>query len=159
MEGIRRIFLTQERLPVNIGNPNEFTVRELAELVIELTGSPSAIESLPLPADDLKVRQPDFTRVTAIHGWEPSLQLREGLAHRDGLASPGADGRNWRDPPHSFAEHADSGFRGAILSRSSGGYQCLRLHFGCPKVVGNGVPMQPKRLPRGRPRRRLCCTG
>ncbi|MFM8910968.1 MAG: UDP-glucuronic acid decarboxylase family protein, partial [Gemmatimonadota bacterium] len=79
VEGIYRLFLSQERMPVNIGNPNEFTVRELAELVIELTGSPSAIESLPLPADDPKVRQPDITRAKAILGWEPTVQLREGL--------------------------------------------------------------------------------
>jgi dTDP-glucose 4,6-dehydratase len=79
VEGIYRLFLSEERMPVNIGNPNEFTVRELAELVIELTGSSSAIESLPLPADDPKVRQPDITRAKAILGWEPTVQLREGL--------------------------------------------------------------------------------
>jgi len=79
VEGIYRLFLSEERMPVNIGNPNEFTVRELAELVIDLTGSSSAIESLPLPADDPKVRQPDITRATAILGWVPSVQLREGL--------------------------------------------------------------------------------
>jgi dTDP-glucose 4,6-dehydratase len=79
VEGIYRLFLSQERMPVNIGNPNEFTVRELAELVIALTGSASAIESLPLPADDPKVRQPDITRAKAILGWAPTVQLREGL--------------------------------------------------------------------------------
>ncbi|MFM8302293.1 MAG: UDP-glucuronic acid decarboxylase family protein [Gemmatimonadota bacterium] len=79
VEGIYRLFLSEERMPVNIGNPNEFTVRELAELVIELTGSSSAIESLPLPADDPKVRQPDITRAKAILGWQPTVQLREGL--------------------------------------------------------------------------------
>ncbi len=79
VEGIYRLFLSEEGMPVNIGNPNEFTVRELAELVIELTGSSSTIESLPLPADDPKVRQPDITRAKAILGWEPTVQLREGL--------------------------------------------------------------------------------
>jgi dTDP-glucose 4,6-dehydratase len=79
VEGIYRLFLSQEQMPVNIGNPNEFTVRELAELVIALTGSPSKVESLPLPTDDPKVRQPDITRAKAILGWEPSVQLREGL--------------------------------------------------------------------------------
>ena len=79
VEGIYRLFLSQERMPVNIGNPNEFTVRELAELVIELTGSPSTVESLPLPTDDPKVRQPDITRASAILGWAPTVQLREGL--------------------------------------------------------------------------------
>ncbi|MGA0920313.1 MAG: UDP-glucuronic acid decarboxylase family protein [Gemmatimonadaceae bacterium] len=79
VEGIYRLFLSQEQMPVNIGNPNEFTVRELAELVIELTSSSSAIESLPLPADDPKVRQPDITRAKSILGWAPTVQLREGL--------------------------------------------------------------------------------
>jgi dTDP-glucose 4,6-dehydratase len=79
VEGIYRLFLSQEQMPVNIGNPNEFTVRELAELVIELTSSSSAIESLPLPADDPKVRQPDITRAKSILGWSPTVQLREGL--------------------------------------------------------------------------------
>jgi UDP-glucuronate decarboxylase len=66
-------------MPVNIGNPNEFTVRQLAELVIEMTGSSSTIVSLPLPADDPKVRQPDITRAKALLQWEPRVQLREGL--------------------------------------------------------------------------------
>ncbi len=79
VEGIYRLFLSEEGMPVNIGNPNEFTVRELAELVIDLTGSPSKVESLPLPTDDPKVRQPDITRAKAILGWEPTVQLREGL--------------------------------------------------------------------------------
>ncbi|MBX3132722.1 MAG: SDR family oxidoreductase [Gemmatimonadaceae bacterium] len=79
VEGIYRLFNSDERMPVNIGNPNEFTVRQLAELVIELTGSTSTVTSLPLPADDPKVRQPDITRAKGILGWEPSVQLREGL--------------------------------------------------------------------------------
>jgi dTDP-glucose 4,6-dehydratase len=79
VEGIFRLFHSDERMPVNIGNPNEFTVRQLAELVIELTGSTSSIVSLPLPADDPKVRQPDITRAKALLQWEPRIQLREGL--------------------------------------------------------------------------------
>jgi dTDP-glucose 4,6-dehydratase len=80
VEGIYRLFQSDERMPVNIGNPNEFTVKQLAELVIEMTGSTSTIVSLPLPADDPKVRQPDITRATALLQWEPRVQLREGLA-------------------------------------------------------------------------------
>ncbi len=80
VEGIYRLFQSAERMPVNIGNPNEFTVRQLAELVIELTGSRSSITSLPLPTDDPKVRQPDITKARALLGWEPTIQLREGLA-------------------------------------------------------------------------------
>ena len=79
VEGIYRLFNSDERMPVNIGNPNEFTVRQLAELVIELTGTTSTIVSHPLPADDPKVRQPDITRARALLGWEPTVQLREGL--------------------------------------------------------------------------------
>jgi nucleoside-diphosphate-sugar epimerase len=79
VEGIYRLFASDERMPVNIGNPNEFTVRQLAELVIELTGTSSTIVSHPLPADDPKVRQPDITRARALLGWEPTVQLREGL--------------------------------------------------------------------------------
>ncbi len=79
VEGIYRLFQSGENMPVNIGNPNEFTVRQLAELVIELTGSTSTIVSLPLPADDPKVRQPDITRAKALLQWEPGVQLREGL--------------------------------------------------------------------------------
>lgn len=79
VEGIYRLFQSDERMPVNIGNPNEFTVKQLAELVIEMTGSTSSIVSLPLPADDPKVRQPDITRAKALLQWEPRVQLREGL--------------------------------------------------------------------------------
>jgi dTDP-glucose 4,6-dehydratase len=81
VEGLYRLFMSDERMPVNIGNPNEFTVRELAELVVELVGSTAKepIISLPLPADDPKVRQPDITRARALLGWEPTVQLREGL--------------------------------------------------------------------------------
>jgi dTDP-glucose 4,6-dehydratase len=79
VEGIYRLFNSSEQLPVNIGNPNEFTVRQLAELVIEMTGSTSKIESHPLPADDPKVRQPDITRATGILDWTPRVELREGL--------------------------------------------------------------------------------
>ena len=80
VEGIYRLFASDERLPVNIGNPNEFSVRQLADLVVELTGSKSPINAHPLPADDPKVRQPDITRARALLGWEPTVQLREGLA-------------------------------------------------------------------------------
>ena len=79
VDGLFRLFLSDERMPVNIGNPNEFTVRQLAELVIELTGTKSEIISHPLPADDPKVRKPDITRAKELLGWEPSVQLREGL--------------------------------------------------------------------------------
>ena len=65
--------------PVNIGNPNEFTLLELAQAVIEITGSKSELVHEPLPTDDPKVRQPDITLAKQILGWEPQIQLREGL--------------------------------------------------------------------------------
>ena len=65
--------------PINLGNPGEFTIRELADLIIELTGSKSTIEHLPLPPDDPKQRRPDITRARNTLGWEPKVALREGL--------------------------------------------------------------------------------
>jgi UDP-glucuronate decarboxylase len=65
--------------PINIGNPNEFTIKQLAELAIELTGSKSTLTYAPLPQDDPRQRQPDITRARAELGWEPKIQLREGL--------------------------------------------------------------------------------
>ncbi len=65
--------------PMNMGNPGEFTIKELAEAVIELTGSKSKIISLPLPADDPKQRRPDITIAKSKLDWEPKVQLRDGL--------------------------------------------------------------------------------
>jgi UDP-glucuronate decarboxylase len=65
--------------PVNLGNPDEFTIRELAELTLELTGSKSKLAFEPLPADDPVRRQPDITLARERLGWEPKVKLREGL--------------------------------------------------------------------------------
>jgi UDP-glucuronate decarboxylase len=65
--------------PVNLGNPGEFTMLELAEKVLELTGSSSSVEHLPLPQDDPKQRQPDISRGKKSLGWEPTVPLHEGL--------------------------------------------------------------------------------
>jgi UDP-glucuronate decarboxylase len=65
--------------PINIGNPNEFTVRELAEQVIRLTNATSTIIEAPLPQDDPKQRQPDISKAKRDLGWEPSVQLEQGL--------------------------------------------------------------------------------
>jgi UDP-glucuronate decarboxylase len=66
--------------PVNIGNPGEFTIRELATKVIEMTGSKSEIIEHPLPADDPKQRQPDISLAKRLLGWEPTVPLEAGLA-------------------------------------------------------------------------------
>ncbi|WP_291201350.1 UDP-glucuronic acid decarboxylase family protein [Hyphomonas sp.] len=65
--------------PINIGNPGEFTIRQLAEQVIDLTGSKSKLVFLPLPQDDPKQRQPNIDKAREILGWEPKVQLRDGL--------------------------------------------------------------------------------
>ena len=68
-----------EHMPVNIGNPNEFTLLDLAERVLKLTGSSSEIVFEALPIDDPQVRQPDITRAKQVLGWEPEVELEEGL--------------------------------------------------------------------------------
>ena len=65
--------------PINLGNPGEFTIRELAEKVIEMTGAKSKLEFLDLPSDDPKQRQPDISKAREILAWEPTVQLEEGL--------------------------------------------------------------------------------
>jgi UDP-glucuronate decarboxylase len=81
VEAFLRIMDTEDDFtgPVNIGNPNEFTIRELADAVIELTGSKSEIISKPLPADDPVQRQPDISIAREKLDWEPTIQLEEGL--------------------------------------------------------------------------------
>lgn len=66
--------------PINLGNPGEFTIAELAEQVLSMTGSQSGIEYLPLPVDDPIRRRPDITRARDILGWQPTIQLKDGLA-------------------------------------------------------------------------------
>jgi dTDP-glucose 4,6-dehydratase len=80
IEGIVRLFERGGSDPVNIGNPAEFTVSQLAGLVIRLTGSPSKIEYRPLPVDDPRVRCPDISKAKRELGWEPRISLEEGLA-------------------------------------------------------------------------------
>jgi UDP-glucuronate decarboxylase len=65
--------------PINCGNPGEFTMLELAQQIIDITGSKSKIEHKPLPQDDPKQRRPDITKAKEILGWQPEIQLREGL--------------------------------------------------------------------------------
>ena len=79
VDGIFRLFHSDRIDPTNIGNPDEFTISKLAELVMAETGSRSGIESLPLPADDPQVRQPDISVAREILGWEPVTTLQEGL--------------------------------------------------------------------------------
>jgi dTDP-glucose 4,6-dehydratase len=80
VEGIYRLFMSGDSNPTNIGNPAEYTVRQLADLVVELTGTTTPIVCRPLPEDDPKVRRPDISRARETLGWEPKVPLRDGVA-------------------------------------------------------------------------------
>src|SRR5215208_6184958 len=91
---IRGLFLlatSGEHLPVNLGNPGEFTILELAETVVRLTGSSSEIVYEALPEDDPQQRRPDITRAKQILSWAPEIDLEEGLRRTLGLTSPGRE--------------------------------------------------------------------
>jgi dTDP-glucose 4,6-dehydratase len=79
VDGLYRLFMSDEIDPVNLGNPHEFTIRQLAETVLEQVDGPSTLEFRDLPVDDPQVRQPDITRARELLGWEPRITLKEGL--------------------------------------------------------------------------------
>jgi dTDP-glucose 4,6-dehydratase len=79
VDGILRLAESKENDPVNIGNPHEMTIEDIARTIIKMTGSKSQIVYRPLPEDDPKVRQPDITRARTLLGWEPTVALEEGL--------------------------------------------------------------------------------
>jgi len=79
IDGIYRLFSSDRTEPTNIGNPDEFTIKELAQIVLEETGSESPIESLPLPEDDPRVRQPDISIAREVLGWQLKVGIREGI--------------------------------------------------------------------------------
>jgi dTDP-glucose 4,6-dehydratase len=80
IDGIYRLMMSDTVDPVNVGNPQELTIRALAERIVALVHSRSRIVLKPLPVDDPKVRQPDITRARTLLGWEPKVSLDEGLA-------------------------------------------------------------------------------
>jgi dTDP-glucose 4,6-dehydratase len=80
IDGIYRLFWSDRVDPTNVGNPGEFTVLQLAKLVLEMTGAPGPIRFEPLPRDDPRRRRPDITIARNELGWEPKVELREGLA-------------------------------------------------------------------------------
>jgi dTDP-glucose 4,6-dehydratase len=91
---IRGLFLlasSGEHLPVNLGNPSEFTILELAETVLRVTGASSEIVYEALPEDDPQQRQPDITRASQVLGWQPAIQLEDGLKRTLGLSSHGRE--------------------------------------------------------------------
>jgi dTDP-glucose 4,6-dehydratase len=79
VDGIIRLMQSNLNDPVNIGNPQEMTIEQIARMIIKLTGSKSKLVYRPLPEDDPKVRQPDITRARTLLGWEPKIGLEEGL--------------------------------------------------------------------------------
>jgi len=83
IDGLVRLMNTPPQItgPINIGNPNEFTIRRLAETIIAMTGSKSRIVEKPLPSDDPRQRQPDITLAKELLGWRPAVELEEGLMH------------------------------------------------------------------------------
>ena len=79
VEGLYRLLMSEQNYPVNIGNPNEMTVKEMAHKILQATNSKSKIIQVPLPEDDPKIRQPDITRAKKYLNWEPVVSLDEGL--------------------------------------------------------------------------------
>jgi dTDP-glucose 4,6-dehydratase len=79
VEGILRLSRAETHDPVNIGNPTEFTILECAHRVLKVTGSQSPITYKPLPQDDPKQRRPDISRARQLLGWEPKIDLEQGL--------------------------------------------------------------------------------
>ena len=82
VDGLYRLMQTSDDVtgPINLGNPNEFTMLQLATMVLELTGSKSKLEHHPLPVDDPRQRQPDISKAAQLLGWAPKVEVREGLA-------------------------------------------------------------------------------
>ncbi|MFC5507987.1 UDP-glucuronic acid decarboxylase family protein [Bosea massiliensis] len=82
VEGFFRLMRSPAEVtgPINLGNPGEFTIRELGELVLSMTGSKSVFVNKPMPVDDPKMRQPDISLARELLGWEPKISLREGLS-------------------------------------------------------------------------------
>jgi dTDP-glucose 4,6-dehydratase len=79
IDGFLRLSKSDEHMPVNIGNPSEFTILECAQMVLKVTGSRSQIRHEPLPQDDPKQRRPDITKARQLLGWEPTIDLETGL--------------------------------------------------------------------------------
>jgi dTDP-glucose 4,6-dehydratase len=79
VDGILRLAESSQNDPVNIGNPHEMTIKEIARTIIRMTGSRSQLVTRPLPEDDPKQRKPDITRARTLLSWEPKVGLEEGL--------------------------------------------------------------------------------
>lgn len=81
VDGLYRLMLSDETMPVNVGNPREMTIREFAEVIAQMTGCTAGIVYHPLPEDDPKQRRPDISKAKRLLGWSPKVSLEEGLRH------------------------------------------------------------------------------
>jgi nucleoside-diphosphate-sugar epimerase len=97
VEGVLRLMRSPETRPVNIGNPVEYTVREVAGLILKLSASASEVVYEPLPQDDPKQRRPDITRAHEALGWEPRVPAEEGLSRTIEWFAKRAEGDPTRD--------------------------------------------------------------
>ena len=79
VEGLYRLLMSENNYPINIGNPNEMTIKEMADKIVKATHSKSKIIHVPLPEDDPKIRQPDITLAKKYLNWEPEVSLDQGL--------------------------------------------------------------------------------
>mmetsp|Transcript_73694 Transcript_73694/g.142528 ORF Transcript_73694/g.142528 Transcript_73694/m.142528 type:complete len:359 (+) Transcript_73694:84-1160(+) len=119
VEGLIRMMNNPSHIgPINIGNSNEFTIRQLAELCIELTGSKSKIIEMPLPGDDPKQRRPDLTLAKSVLKWEPKIQLREGLERTIKYFS-GLDLAKYRKPTPQTAHQSTDAWESDMTSKAS----------------------------------------
>ena len=154
-----------EHFPVNIGNPGEFTILELAQAVLKVTGSSSEIVYEALPVDDPQVRQPDITRARQVLGWEPEIQLEDGLRRMLGkgarrcLARGGSWRRPWRPPPASACPRPPRPWRPPRRPCPIGVYDEGQTFFGNLDQVFSQLQSAPRRRPPrepllGRPARR-----
>jgi dTDP-glucose 4,6-dehydratase len=79
VEGMIRLLFSRENEPVNLGNPQEYSIQDFAKVILQLTGSRSRIVYQSLPTDDPRVRKPDISRAQAVLGWNPKVELKEGI--------------------------------------------------------------------------------
>jgi dTDP-glucose 4,6-dehydratase len=79
VEGMIRLLLSRENEPVNLGNPQEYSIQDFAQVILQLTGSKSRIIYQSLPTDDPRVRKPDISRAQAVLGWNPKVELKDGI--------------------------------------------------------------------------------
>ncbi|MGV3529423.1 MAG: UDP-glucuronic acid decarboxylase family protein [Flavisolibacter sp.] len=101
VEGIYRLLLSDYHMPVNIGNPDEISLKEFAEEILELTGRKVGITYQPLPVDDPKQRQPDITKAKELLGWQPKVSRREGLQKTYAYFAA-LDSAEWNRQPKEF---------------------------------------------------------